>query len=201
MTSTDARSQSTDRRIYAAALGLLRVGGPRRVTIEAVAAESGVAKTTIYRRHADRYELLAAALDQVPAAPPLEPGEDLAGQVRLELHRFARSVDRTIGRGVIAAVLVEDDAAMSALMRERLIEPYLARFFELAAVAVGHGILRPDANTDLIVEMVLGSAFAEIVRFGTVRPEWADHLYELIVNPVVREQALGWVRAEGAAAD
>jgi AcrR family transcriptional regulator len=197
VTSTDARTRSTDRRIYAASLRLLRAGGPRRVTVEAVAAESGVAKTTIYRRHADRYEMLAAALDQVPAVPRPGPGEDLAGLVRLELHRFARSVDRTIGRGVIAALLVEDDEAMSRLMRERLIEPYLAPFFEMAEVAVELGILRPDANTDLMVEMVLGSAFAEIVRFGTVRPEWAESLYELIVNPVVREQAMGWMQAEG----
>lgn len=201
MTSTEARTRSTDRRIYAAALRMLRAGGPRRVTVEAVAAESGVAKTTIYRRHADRYELLAAALDQIPAVTVPDPGEDLAGRIRLELHRFVRSIDRAIGRGVIAAVLVEEDEAMSAMMRERLIEPYLAPFFRLADAAVELGVLRPDANTDLMVEMVLGSAFAEIVRFGTVRPEWAESLYELIVNPVARDQALGWARAEGGATD
>src|SRR5215213_9526346 len=45
------RREETDRSIREAALRLLRECGPAVVTVEAVAAESGVAKTTIYRRH------------------------------------------------------------------------------------------------------------------------------------------------------
>ena len=37
-----------------AVLGLLREGGPDAVTMENVAARAGIAKTSIYRRHANR---------------------------------------------------------------------------------------------------------------------------------------------------
>ena len=56
------RRAETDRNIGEAALRLLHEAGPSGVTVEAVAAESGVAKTTIYRRHADRESVLRAAL-------------------------------------------------------------------------------------------------------------------------------------------
>ena len=46
-----AQRPSRDERITAAALDLLRTQGPAAVTVEAVAARSGVAKTTIYRRY------------------------------------------------------------------------------------------------------------------------------------------------------
>ena len=50
---TDPRTVSTDKKITAATLALLREGGPQRVSIEAVSAASGVAKTSIYRRYAN----------------------------------------------------------------------------------------------------------------------------------------------------
>jgi len=59
---TDPRTVSTDKKITAAALALLREGGPQRVTIEAVSAASGVAKTSIYRRYANSLEMLEGAL-------------------------------------------------------------------------------------------------------------------------------------------
>ena len=54
-------------------LHLLRTGGPRAVTVEAVAAHSGIAKTTIYRRHPNRRDMLSSALSQVASPAPLEP--------------------------------------------------------------------------------------------------------------------------------
>ncbi len=54
-------------------LYLLRTGGPRAVTVEAVAAHSGIAKTTIYRRHPNRRDMLAGALSRLASPGPLDP--------------------------------------------------------------------------------------------------------------------------------
>jgi AcrR family transcriptional regulator len=51
---------AVDARIEEAALDILRTRGPVAVTIEAVSHASGVAKTTIYRRHENRSSLLRA---------------------------------------------------------------------------------------------------------------------------------------------
>ena len=48
------RQSELDQRIADATLTLLREGGPAAVTMESVAARAGVAKTSVYRRHANR---------------------------------------------------------------------------------------------------------------------------------------------------
>ena len=73
---TEQRS-SRDQRISAAALDLLRTKGPAAVTVEAVVARSGVAKTTIYRRYRNRNDMLTAALASI-TQPPSPPNPSLS---------------------------------------------------------------------------------------------------------------------------
>ncbi|HEX2214996.1 MAG TPA: TetR family transcriptional regulator, partial [Mycobacterium sp.] len=63
--------RDVDDGITDATLALLRTKGPKSVTVEAVAARSGIAKTTIYRRHRDRRDMLAVALARVTSPEPL----------------------------------------------------------------------------------------------------------------------------------
>ena len=65
----DRRSERSKQAILDATRELLaEEGGVRALTIEAVAARSGVAKTTIYRRWRDKWELAldAVMIDMVP---------------------------------------------------------------------------------------------------------------------------------------
>jgi len=66
---------SKDREILAAGRALLFEQGPQAVTMEAVARKAGVAKPTLYRRYANRDELLAAVA--------LNESESMAGRFRL----------------------------------------------------------------------------------------------------------------------
>src|SRR3984893_15202315 len=68
--ATPVKPVGRDERITATALDLLRAKGPRAVTVEAVAARAGVAKTTIYRRYRDREDMLAAALTSLARPTP-----------------------------------------------------------------------------------------------------------------------------------
>ena len=63
MTPTRGRPRDphTDELITQATLDLLRERGPSAVHVDAVAARSGVARTTIYRRYSDREALIRAA--------------------------------------------------------------------------------------------------------------------------------------------
>lgn len=66
---------SKDRDILAAGRALLFEQGPQSVTMEAVARAAGVAKPTLYRRYANRDELLAAVA--------LNESESMAGRFRM----------------------------------------------------------------------------------------------------------------------
>ena len=82
-----SRRAETEERILAAASDLLREQGPEAVNVAAVAARSGIARTTIYRRYRDRLELLQAALR-------LRPDRILLGELRgTEAVSFLRAVN------------------------------------------------------------------------------------------------------------
>src|SRR5678815_265436 len=82
------RSESARRAVLEAAGDLLKKGGYRTTTIEAISARSGVAKTTIYRWWSNRaalvVELLLLRADH--AAPPAEPGQNMLGGIHAEMQ-------------------------------------------------------------------------------------------------------------------
>ena len=68
-------------------LALLREGGPSAVTVEGVAARAGVAKTSIYRRHANRAELLTTVLANAIGVPELPAQGTVRDKIRSHSSR------------------------------------------------------------------------------------------------------------------
>ncbi|MDT8409910.1 MAG: TetR/AcrR family transcriptional regulator [Wenzhouxiangellaceae bacterium] len=85
-----------DRKILAAGRELLFGQGPVAVTMEAVAKKAGVAKPTLYRRYANRDELLAAVAEaeaeRMAGRFRIEP--DTAGDLKRALVEFAGDLTR-----------------------------------------------------------------------------------------------------------
>ena len=103
------RNQAVGERILGAALDLLRSKGPSALTIDAVSARSGVARTTIYRRLPDRRALIAATLDQlveVSTPAPELPVEEKLRWVLAEVRRLVELVEshRAVGNADIPAL-------------------------------------------------------------------------------------------------
>jgi AcrR family transcriptional regulator len=65
------QSEDVEERVLAAVVEMLGQGGYCRLTIDEVARESQVAKTTIYRRWANKVDLVIDAIDRISAAPEL----------------------------------------------------------------------------------------------------------------------------------
>ena len=67
--------------------------GPRAVTVEAVAAHSGIAKTTIYRRHANRRDMLSSALSRVASPTPLDPQTKAPDRLRWVIDHAVETIE------------------------------------------------------------------------------------------------------------
>src|SRR5262245_1055531 len=117
----DPRSERSKQAILDATRALLaEKGGIRSLTIEAVAARSGVAKTTIYRRWRDKWELAldAAMIDVLNTFDdPVDVGD-----TRQELITFVDSAVRTLGSKPYGP-------AMQGLASEVATDPDLARVY------------------------------------------------------------------------
>lgn len=165
-------------------LHLLRAGGPRAVTVEAVAAHSGIAKTTIYRRHPNRRDMLSSALSAVASPEPPGSGADAADQLRWLIDHAVETIDSGIGFGGLAAMLTDDDPEFTAVFRAIL----TGQRAELSAVidsAKASGLMRADIDNATLIDAIVGAYIAERARTGQVADGWRDRLFELFW-PAVR---------------
>ncbi|MGV0781963.1 TetR/AcrR family transcriptional regulator [Mycolicibacterium sp. XJ775] len=165
-------------------LHLLRSGGPRAVTVEAVAAHSGIAKTTIYRRHPNRRDMLASALSRLASPGPVDPDATAPERLRWLIAQAVGMVEDGIGLGGLAAMLTEDDPEFTAVFRRILVDQRAA----LAAVvdaAKADGSMRADVDTVTLIDAVVGAYIAESARTGGVQEGWDERLFRLFW-PTVR---------------
>ena len=123
------RREGADDEILAATLAMLREGGYRAVTIDAVAERAGVAKTTLYRRWPSKGALVAAAI--APAPVEAKDVEGILREAVLLLQPFTEADPDAIE--VVAQILRPRHERLRALAGEeeadRLIGALLTRLF------------------------------------------------------------------------
>uniref|UniRef100_A0A5Q5BFJ1 Transcriptional regulator, TetR family n=2 Tax=unclassified Mycobacterium TaxID=2642494 RepID=A0A5Q5BFJ1_MYCSS len=176
--------RDVDAGITEATLDLLRTKGPRSVTVEAVTARSGIAKTTIYRRHSDRRDMLAVALSRVTAPEPLAPDTDAPDRLRWVIGEAGKAIEDGIGFGGFAALLTDDDPEFIALFRQILVDQR-AEIEAVIDAGSADGSFREDVDGAALIDAIVGAHIAERARTGTVAEGWEERLFELFW-PVVR---------------
>ena len=175
------RHPDTDRAILGATFRLLVEGGYGNLSIEAVAAAAGVAKTTIYRRYPAKRDLVVAAL-QVEApfpGPPLDT--DTRSALRAVVEQLIHSMIDTGAVRILGSLLVEEgrEPGLLGVFRTRLLEPRRGLVLDLLARGVERGEVRPDVDPLLVTEMMAGAIFAHHVILGeTADPAWLDGLID-----------------------
>jgi AcrR family transcriptional regulator len=173
------RSADTDRRIHSAALRLLHDEGPGAVTIEAVTASSGVAKTTIYRRYADREALLRAALAALIGDPGEPPDTDPRGKIRWALDGAWHQMAGVLGPGGLAAVIGNTDERFTELFRN-ILAPYADALVALIRDDISAGKLRQELDAEATVSLFLGAYLGELLRVGAVDDGFKDKCLQLM---------------------
>ena len=172
-----AADLSVDDRVDASTLHLLRTGGPRAVTVEAVSKSSGVAKTTIYRRHQNRQDLMRAALARLTSLPPLAPATEPAERLRWLIGHAIAKVEDGVGLGGVAAMLTDDDPEFTRLMRASLIEQR-GHLENAIAMSTADGSFRADIDGPTLIDAIVGAYIAEHARSDNVPPAWGERLFE-----------------------
>ncbi|MBD0323818.1 MAG: TetR/AcrR family transcriptional regulator [Aldersonia sp.] len=165
-------SASRDERITAATLELLRSKGPRAVTVEAVSARSGVAKTTIYRRYRDRNEVLTAAMSSVARPAPPDDTSSLLPILEWVVAQSRHAIDGGIGVGGLAALLTDEDPEFTELMRQ-LLAQHRRNLADVLKSAMRTHDLRADIDVETVLDAIVGAYMSERARSGGVRRMWS----------------------------
>ena len=144
-----------------AARELFEEKGYAGATIEAIAARSGVAKTTIYRWWPHRAALLVELLVELAMAivPPPQ-GRDPMRAMRVELHGIARAIDGPLG-SLLTSLLgdAQQDPAVRSALVTGLFQPRSAATAGNIRRAQAEGALRPDVPPTVAVDLLVGPLF------------------------------------------
>jgi AcrR family transcriptional regulator len=178
------QQRRVDDGIAESTLHLLRTRGPRAVTVEAVAAHSGIAKTTIYRRHPNRRDMLSSALSRVASPSQIDAQTEAPDRLRWLIDHAVETIEDGIGLGGLAAMLTDDDPEFTTLFRQMLIDQRgeLAGAIETAKA---DGSMRSDVDAETLIDAVVGAYIAEHARTGTIAEGWQERLFNLLW-PAVR---------------
>ena len=168
-----------DDRIVDATFAILRERGPAAVTIEAVTAATGIAKTTIYRRYADRDALVEAAIARATIDVDLPDGLSLYDTLSLLLTEARVRVQDVVGRGTVVSILLEDDAPHRDELR-RMIRARVHGLVEQLRARVDSGELRADLDVKLAISVLFGAAVGQIIRGSEPDDAWAEKLLVLM---------------------
>jgi AcrR family transcriptional regulator len=150
------RSERADRAILDAALRMVGEHGVAGTTIEGVAAEAGVGKTTIYRRWPNKNELILAAIsDIVPPGDPPDTGT-MAGDMAALAETQQRRLAGARLSGIVPRVLAESmsDPGLHQDYVERVVEPFRAMLRLFIVRGIERGELRPDLEVEALVDLL-----------------------------------------------
>jgi len=168
---SDPRAERSKQAILDATRELLAdEGDVGSLTVEAVAARSGVAKTTIYRRWRDKWELAldAVMIDLLPRfADPVDVGD-----TRKELTTFVDSVTTLWAsppygpamQGLISEIATEPELAR--VYREQVVEPRREQLRPVIERGIARGDLRPGTDLRLVHELLVGPILYRLLLSG-----------------------------------
>ena len=158
------RSPAARHKALSAARGILAEMGFGHVTIEAVAALSGVGKPTIYRHWSNAGELVMEALmSDLPESSSARQ-DDVIATLRSQLQRLVETFATTRGRQITMALAASDpESEMTKAFRHRVILSSRERGRDMIAAAVKRGEIAAPADVEVILDMIYAPLFFRLL--------------------------------------
>lgn len=178
------KDPEADRLILEAAHRLLREHGYDRLTMDAVAREAGVARTTVYRRYRDKADLVSAAIETLRTPVP----RSASGDARRDLIAHLESVRRNYGVSLAGTLLMEEpyNPRLLELFRERMVIPQRQMVAETIQQGIERGQIRPDVDIERVLDVLLGAFFAAVFAGGRPGPQWPAQVVEALWPALAR---------------
>lgn len=168
------RDPALDERILEQVLALLGTHGYARLTLDELAARSGVAKTTILRRWPSKAAVAAAGIERLALQSADVPDY---GSLRDDIHALLQGAVDTFARG--------RGQFVPRLLREAGHHPEIANlvntvlhtrrqaYRKVLALAIARGELSPSVDQELLIDLLIGPLWLRLLlTYDPITPEY-----------------------------
>jgi len=172
------RNVAADREIVAATLLLLSREGYDGTSIEAVAAEAGVTRATVYRRYPTKADMVTAAVcEMAQAKDPGASGDPRSTLIGL-LRGFHECVGPNDGVGIAASLYLQrrEHPEILESFRERVIHPTRRQMEAVLKLARDQGAIPADADPETMIEMLIGSYLYRTLAGRPIPKNWPERM-------------------------
>lgn len=183
------RLPDTDRAILRAVGELMAEQGVSGTTINAVAARSGVARGTVYRRFPNRSAMIAAAVRASRDWRPIDVGDDIEANYREQAEEARAVLAQPAFQAMMPALLemglngeADDEVRSTVFPRRR----ELAEMYDRLAQPAGY---RTDITPELPNDLLVGAMIYRLIYDGA--PPTSDEvqgMVDVILNGIRRRE-------------
>ena len=177
------RDRALDDRILEQVIALLGSHGYAGLTLDELAARSGVAKTTILRRWPSKAAVAAAGVERlalqsvdVPDSGALKV--DLLALLHGAVEAFVR------GRGQFVAQLIREAGHHPEItdLLYTVIHTRRQAYRRVLALAIARGELAPSVDQDLLIDLLIGPIWTRmLITRDPITREYMDSIVEAVL--------------------
>jgi len=184
------RSETSRQSILRSTLKLLQQdGGFPELSIEAIAADANVGKTTVYRWWPTKAALVADAFFASAEEELRFPNTgSVQHDMNLQMRRLIRIFRSERGK-VVAALLAggQSDPELLEAFRERFLWPKRRQAYQTLQRGIDRGELPLDSDLDLILDSLYGPIYMRfLIRHFRLDEGYADEICGLVLNRLKR---------------
>lgn len=179
------RDPAVDVEIIAATITVLQDVGYAGLTIAEVARRAGVSKPTVYRRWAEKAQLVVEAIaTKVPPSSEVDTGSTTADLFACIAHLTTTLTRTPFGRvlpGLVAEMAADPELAHG--YRQAVIEPVRDRWRAVVNRGISRGDLTPDTDVELVLDLLAGPLYLRLLITGQpVDPGYAAAAIDVVLT-------------------
>src|ERR1700675_4303895 len=180
------RCEESKQSILRSTLKLLKQdGGFPELSIEAIAADANVGKTTVYRWWPTKAALVADAFSASADEELRFPNTgSVQSDMSLQMRRLIRIFRSRRGK-VVAALLAggQSDPELIEAFRDRFLWPRRKQAYQTLQRGIDRGELPADCDLDLVLDSLYGPIYMRfLIRHDKLDERFADEICGLVLN-------------------
>jgi AcrR family transcriptional regulator len=179
------RSEESRRSILRSTLKLLKKDGFAELSIEAIAADANVGKTTVYRWWPTKAALVADAFASSADEELRFPDTgSVYNDISLQMRRLIRIFLSERGK-VVAALLAggQSDPELIEAFRDRFLWPRRKQAYQTLQRGMDRGELPVGSDFDLILDALYGPIYMRfLIRHAKLEEAFADEICGLVLQ-------------------